>query len=105
MRLGAVPVCNAAGATYVVDDPSLITGIRKITILPIVVLADLPVDREGKLTTEVRNKLAKEKQRDRNNFLSTRVLFWLPRLNRGVGYIYPRPGHGVIIRVAEHIFL
>ena len=45
---------------FVVDDVSRITDIEKITILPVVVIADLKEKREGVLMEDVRKQLALE---------------------------------------------
>ena len=45
---------------FVVDDVSRITDIEKITILPVVTVADIPRDKEAKLMDQVRKQLALE---------------------------------------------
>lgn len=50
--------CHAEA--FIVDDVSRITGIGKITILPVVTLADLPEGRETKIMDQVRRQLALE---------------------------------------------
>ena len=56
----ATLAASAVAAPFVVDDVSRVTGIEKITILPVVVMADFPEGDEEKLLDLVRKQLALE---------------------------------------------
>lgn len=60
LALYVVGMASVHAAPFVVDDLSRVTNIKKITVLPVVVLAELPDENEEKLLNLVRKQLALE---------------------------------------------
>jgi hypothetical protein len=60
LALYVAGMASVHATLFVVDDLSRVTNIEKITILPVVVLAELPDDNEEKLLNLVRKQLALE---------------------------------------------